>query len=306
MGHLRSGLGVLASGGCGGEGGEEDVGAVLRVFEELDLQATLLDDGRVPRLVLLPELEHDAGLADTTCSLRFTHLDEAQQALMRLRNALLRFLTANMHGKPYTRNSLPASVLKQRIRLIERFRTWLARFDGLRSSSSQTEDTVCRGNILLIHWHVSNMILEADYPADASVFGAIPNMRARTVLGLADSVIDSTRSHSAINTERKPQLQFSIETGIIAPLFVLAMKCADEYVSTRATRLLAALDRREGLYDAQSMVVIIEKFASARQQKRLQSDRESISEITSSSFEEEFSLDPEGRALRLDQLAERL
>ncbi len=204
---------------------------------------------------------------------------------MRLRNGLFCFLTANMDGKPYTEDPILAPLLKQKYRLTERFDAWMTQFNGLRGRVSQAADTTYRSHLLLVHWHVSIMLLESDYPTDASVFGTVPNLRARGVLDLAASVVSyDGYGTPASKSCAQPQRKFSTETGIVAPLFTLAMKCADEYVTTRATELLVIAERREGLYEAQSMVAVVRKFATARQRKDSHSDTQLPAQTTKFSF----------------------
>lgn len=50
-----------------------------------------------------------------------------------------------------------------------------------------------------------------------------------------------------------------MEMGIVAPLFLLAMKCHDGYTRAKAVSLLAISNRREGLIDGQMVLGIVER-----------------------------------------------
>jgi hypothetical protein len=66
-----------------------------------------------------------------------------------------------------------------------------------------------------------------------------------------------------------PARSFSSEMGIVAPLFLLAMKCHDRHVCKKAASLLATSNRREGLIDAQMVLSILERVAMLKQQEEI-------------------------------------
>jgi hypothetical protein len=308
MCHLKTGLNLLSPHDHRyGYEKAEDFDALSHVFEGLDLQATLFDDERKPHLVLMTDFEH--GNCDTNIinSGAFLHLDEAHHALVKLQNGLFQFLTTNVSHKFYTKDSLPASILKQKCALTKEFKSWLCRFNHLKTRKSQDEETMSRIQILLIHWQMSVMFLEANYPADQSVFAATPNFKAEEILNLAENMLRRTGKNNTSNKIGGDlRRNLSSETGIVAPLFALAMKCSDQQVCNRAIELLAASRRREGLYDAQSMVAIIQQFVLARQQKRPQFDEQCSKELTDSSFEKVFELELSTVNVCMDKLAECL
>ncbi|KAF2124247.1 hypothetical protein P153DRAFT_351139 [Dothidotthia symphoricarpi CBS 119687] len=291
MHHLQCGLNTLTSyRQVEGFHETQDMSILSRVFERLDLQATLFDDGRVPNLVLTSDEDREICTTNLGCVEAFSRLDDAYRSLIKLQNWLFHFLTKNTLYKPHEREAIPASVLQEKDHLMKQFNRWMVRFDNIRYQANQDDREQCGIQTLLIHQQVSSMLLEADYPADDSVFGASPNPRAEEVLGLADNVLRLTRHEITLGKTAKNSCRnFSSDTGVVAPLFTLAMKCSDESVCLRATELLATSQRREGLYDAQSMVAIIHQFRDARQQKRVRSEECRIEDATTPSLETLFA-----------------
>lgn len=303
--HLKNGLNLLAS--IGPEERSRDFSAQERVLEGLDLQATLFDDERKPHLVLIPHLNRGNFSADTTPAETFRNIDEAHRALVVLQNQLFHFLTENTLYKSHSRDSLPAYLLLRKRRLLKQFDSWSHHFGRLKNTVSQDEGTVCGTEILLIHWQTSVMLLEADYPADESIFGAISDPRTEEILTIAENLLERTERHRNSDSIRSNVWKsFSSENGIVAPLFMLAMKCMDEHVCDRATALLATSQRREGLYDAQDMVATIEQFVSARQNKRLRHQEQWDRPLTGMSLERTFESELNGPSVSMNKIAECL
>jgi hypothetical protein len=112
------------------------------------------------------------------------------------------------------------------------------------------------------------MLLEANYPENQSVFGASPNERARQVLMLIEDVLRHESESRPANDH--PARIFSSENGIVAALFLLAMKCSDENVCHRAFGLLSTSQRREDFYDAENMAAIVGSLLTAKQDKAVE------------------------------------
>ncbi|KAJ4372440.1 hypothetical protein N0V83_004214 [Neocucurbitaria cava] len=305
MHHLQSGLGLLATYQRDQKHREsDDLYALSRVFDVLDLQATLFHDERIPFLVLTTEEERETGMSDLLCTDGFTRFDDAYQALVKLQNWLFHFLTKNMPYKSHTGEATLAPILEEKGCLTKWFDRWMTKFDNLKNQTGQSDQMACGTQTLLIHWQVSCMLLEADYPTDESVFGASPNLRAEEVLSLASNMLESTAKENGVAEIAKgPRRKFSSETGVIAPLFTLAMKCSDEHVCNRATELLANSQRREGLYDAGSMATIIHQFKMARQQKEVRSEGYGVEEIGNISLEKMFALELDSVTGGMDKMA---
>ncbi|KAK2608323.1 hypothetical protein N8I77_006941 [Diaporthe amygdali] len=296
MRHLDSGLDLLSTGRHHNAG---DVDAFSRVFESLDLQATMFDDGRVPHLVL-PTKKAETDTAT------FSSLDEAYGTFIRLQSSIFHFLTSQLQYKFCTEGSLPTSVVEEKRLLQERSDTWLSAFKQSTCGMEQDKEKSSGPQILLVQWQVSKMLIEANYPTNDNIFGASPNFRAEEILDMAKEIL---RHSSQDETEPKQgtigqRCTFSSQNGIVAPLFALATKCSDENVCNRALELLSASRRREGLYDAESMAEIIHQFRTARQQKILCNDQVLDENLKGLSLESLFEQEIDGMTGGMDRLAD--
>lgn len=299
--HLDSGLDLLST-HCHRRELEDtdDLNQMSRILEGLDLQATTFDDGRVPRLLLSTEV-----LRDTAA---FQSLYEAWWAFTRLQNLVFRFLTTKVSYKFCEKDSTPSFVLKEKCLLLEHFDAWMARFEQSDFLEDDNKQQDPGAKVLLIQWNVSKMLLEANYPTNDSVFGASPNPWADRVLDMARDVLghcqwgDTNLDQGSVAQRRR----FSSESGIVASLFILSARCSDESVCDRALDLLTMSRRREGLYDAGSMVDVLHRFRTARQQKIMQSNEPGIENSTRRSLEAFFRRQIEGVVGGMDKLADGL
>lgn len=261
MRHLDTGLDLLSN-HCRGRRFEEDdhMGALSRVFESLDLQATIFDDERAPRMRLAIQ---DSGHKEAFCD-----LNEAYGTFKRLQNSLFHFLTRHMSFKFCDKESLPTHAAEEKRVLEDRLCAWLARFEVTDFTRSADKSEYLGGRLLLIQWHVSKMLVESNYPINDGIFGSSPNPRAERVLNMVDELRQYSRGReSALGSCDVGQRRtFSSESGVVGPLFALAAKCADQSVCDRALELLTTSQRREGLYDSGNMAEIIHQFRAAKSQ----------------------------------------
>lgn len=310
MHHLQGGLRLLSQHrqSCGNRD-SEGITALTRVFERLDLQATMFDDGRVPYLDLTP-VSIPEELADRPFdNVVFSRLEDACDSLVTLQNRLFHFLTKNLHLKTFEEEFIPAVILMEKQDLQDQFDKWKADFDKFAHHSDRCSRGNCGIPTLLIQWRVSHMLLEAEYPFNWSVFGAGPNPDAEEIISLARSVLKLTSERNAsMGATTTLRRNFSSETGIIAPLFILAMKCSDRTVCDRATELLSMTQRREGLYDSESMAAIVRRFTAAKAQRSLDDGiiREGTNMPLETLFAEELDKTMGGMDRRADYVQQTL
>ncbi|KAK2756925.1 hypothetical protein FQN54_004893 [Arachnomyces sp. PD_36] len=272
MRHLNSGLKILPSYRGKSWDDDEDLESLSTTFERLDLQATFFDDGRVPCLQLASK-ERQGDVGDSTRGRAFSGLEDSQRTLVSLQNWLFRFLIENIHYKSLVEKDLPAHILQEKEIIMQKFSEWARKFDDFRFWDERSDQATCTCNAqtLLVQFYISRMLLEASFPNNDNTFGASPNESAETILELADNILrratERDASDAALATKNLRR-SFSSETGIVAPLFVLAMKCLDVSVRERAVKLLRTSQRREGLYDAQTMITIVDKLKVVKRQKQ--------------------------------------
>lgn len=273
MHHLNGGLNLISQyGQPRGHEEDDDIKTLSSVFERLDLQATMFNDDRQPVLNLTSDWDRGGLITDGSVRMAFSRLDHAYDSLVKLQNRLFRFLTNSTALKGYDEELIPTGVLKEKQRLMSQFSEWRSKFDDFSHRPEHDSRTTSGMQVLLIHWSVSRMLLEAEYPFNETVFGAAPNIEAEEVIGLASDVLKATGERNAsAEAAKSPRRNFSSETGVIAPLFILAMKCSDKSVCDRATELLSVSQRREGLYDSQTMAAIVHQFRDAREKRYFES-----------------------------------
>ena len=236
--HLQNGLEMLK------RLDDADFDVLSRTLGGLDVQASLLNDSRVPQL--------SSNLYEP-----FTTLDEAYHGLMKLQNRLLRsFIT--------TRRDVPAPALDEKDTLSRDIHLWLQQYNQIEFTDKQK----AAAQMLIFHHKVADMFLEASYPANAAaVFEASPNPRVEAILDLAEDVLKYSPSSTGTS--------LTSETGVVAPLFALALKCSDDHVRSRVLQLLGGSDRREGLYDTKGMAKTVQEFITAREERQVFNEQSS-------------------------------
>lgn len=266
MRHLDSGLDLLSTHWKNrGLDHDNHLDTMCRVFDSLDLQATIFFPGRVPRLRISIEDDRDKEGA-------FLNLDEAYGAFTRLQTSLLHFLTTQIPHKFFDEGSLPPHVAEQKRLFEDRFRVWLSRFEQSDFTGNTENCDPFGAQLLLIRWHVSRMILAANCPINERIFGDSPNPRIEKILDMADELFCQSQQAKESLDQRKagPWRSFSSEVGIVAPLFTLAARCSDDALSERAVELLTKAQRREGLYDSGTMAEVVHQFRKARRSQVLE------------------------------------
>ncbi|KAI0411009.1 hypothetical protein F5X98DRAFT_71010 [Xylaria grammica] len=291
MHHLTNGLNILSHHLQNyRRESSQDITLLSGVFERLDLQATMFDDARVPYLVLTSEKD-DCQSAENVRreEERFSQLEDASDTLIKLQNLLFHFLARNSTFKSPTKESLPPLILKEKNCMIKQFDTWRARFSTLEHRAQPADYAALGNHILLIHWQTSRMLLFSNFPTDESVFGASPNPAANDVIDRATTILQLTEElNKASIAAKNPRRNFSFDTGIIAPLFLLAMKCSDESVCNKATELLVSSRRREGLYDGQMMATVVNRFRTVMRQDKSHGKERSVSKSIEHCFANEI------------------
>lgn len=264
MMHLENGLKLLPNSPAPNCDYQKfpDLSELSDVFERLDLQATIFDDSRRP--VLLPKSEDELFQESRT----FETLQDARNALTRLQNRLFHFINNNLVFKDCPADDLPGSVISEKESLLKAFVTWKARFESVVSCLEKDSHTSCGRKVLLVQWHLSRMLLDADFPHNEKIFCAAPNAEAEVVLKVAGEVVRVAEEIDVpTRVIRSPRRNLSSEGGLIAPLFVLGMKCSDQFICATVAELLARLKRREGLYDSQTMAAITRRLKLEQSQR---------------------------------------
>ncbi|RBR21702.1 hypothetical protein FVER53590_12817 [Fusarium verticillioides] len=265
--HLSNGLKLLASAQREKVAdGSKDIESMTTIFERLDMQASFFEDDRIPILVS-PEYKCEEPDHDPMPPHKdFLGLQDAQQRLVKLQAWLYHFVNKNSEFYQEAKESLSLDILEERSSLEQGYNAWIEGINEFENRDRHDDQTLHGIRTLLVHFHVCQMILQSKFPQDHSVFGASPNPTAHHILDLAETLLEHTiQVNASPSATRTPRRNFSLETGVVAPLFALAIKCSDDSVATRAAQMLASSYRREGLYDAQTMSRIINELKRSRE-----------------------------------------
>lgn len=232
----------------------DDMDEIQSVLVRMDLQASLFDDARVPTY-------QSSSLADCLNIPRFMTIRSAQKSLHYLLSSLWTFLTTNLSCKSVPLDMIPPAVTKEKQLLNLRFQAWEAACGQLAASlepkhvQARKDRSSKAGLDLLSLLHKANrLLLDSNFPHDPSVFSKSPNPPVEEVLDLSEKLL----SESEQNVSHGRRRVFSAETGVVAPLFLVAIKCSDPFLSSRAIDLLAKCSRREGLYDGELVLDILQ------------------------------------------------
>jgi hypothetical protein len=290
--HLRSGLVILKSAKAGRADGklsndfldsDGELEQLTQIFSRLDLQATMSDDTRMPFLELT-SAEERCGTTPTIPNTIFNNLEEARVKLDKLQNQLFNFLIRNNPYKFVLATDLPDFIVQEKHEMQKQCRRWSVALEAF--LKPQVESVAVKQSprdlesdmklqqgaaALKLHHRVAEMFLSASFPEDNTIFGASPNSDAEFILELVESLVQNSQKSSlnVASSSSTPARSFSSEMGIVAPLFLLAMKCHDRHVCKKAASLLAVSNRREGLIDAKMVLGILERVAMLKRQEEI-------------------------------------
>jgi hypothetical protein len=252
-----------------------DLNILCQILARLDLQATMFDDCRRPKIRLLDGMDMTA--SSYKC---FETIYDAQTDLTRLQHRLMHLLISNEDLKFRSFHELPEHVILEKRAIGEVFDQWSEKADQFvyekQAAHQQDEqytnahDTCVNGDVqaqdvalavLRVQHQLFHLCLAASLPYDSTVFdlqGRESSYRhtLNTVLDMAESAL--AQNH-ACGVGNRP---LAAETGIVAPLFYIIMKCTDSDIVEKARKLLVASGRREGLFDSRMVVAIAERIVS--------------------------------------------
>lgn len=281
--HLDSGLDLLSAHRHHPElENMDELNTLSHILERLDMQTSIFDDSRNPRL-----LHSTEALRDTAA---FQSLDEASWAFIRVQNSFFNFLTTRVPYSLSWEDSLLSSVAEEKRLLQDLFDGWISRFEKSGLGKDHEKQEYIGAKILLVTWHVSIMLCEAQYPTRDSRFFALGSTQPHEILDMAQEVLDHfQRGQKGTEKDLVSQRRtFSSESGILAPLIALATKCPHEAVCKRALEMLHRSGRREGLLDAGSMAQEISQFRSAKKNNIMNSDENGARAVGLTSVEKLF------------------
>lgn len=253
--HLQGGINLLSHWQSPGMKQCDDV-AISHEFERLEFQNTLFYDQSMPTRTFSRQENEERFTVRP-----FHRLGDAHCALGRTTSREWRLICDNLDYRFSPLKEIPEPLLREKSHLQEALAQWKLSFDVLEDHRGRDNDTTYQHRTLLVHWHIACMLLDAMFPANPDVWGVSPNPRAAEILRL----IEDALAHEQRLWSRSESTQFvTSEMGVIAPLFAVALRCADQEASTRAYELLCSMQRREGQWEGSHMASIVSKLRTAR------------------------------------------
>ncbi|KAI0815486.1 hypothetical protein GGR55DRAFT_686331 [Xylaria sp. FL0064] len=280
--HLSSGVAILARQKRSFDHHEvrdhEHLDLLENMLARLDLQASMFDDARLPLMKHDPTSKTEASSPNT-----FKTIEDAQSELTSLQSKKLQFLRYNETLKFWTEEDLPNDVKLEKQTIEAASTNWYEKLDRFvqdqtifpknsnSPETSRSEDGSAAQphecaqdpaiTILRIHYHVFRLLLSASLPYNPSVFGASSGTAHYNTLNTILDLMESTPQARGAGSR-----SLGAETEIVAPLFLLIMKCTDPTIFERALNLLLAISgRREGMFDSRVLAEIAMRFASQHQ-----------------------------------------
>lgn len=230
---------------------------LVDVFARMDLQASAFDDG-VALVSRRPPIENghveSDRLSDPSAMSRpGPHAAKYSLLLRRCFN----FLVENARWRRVGVAGIPAEALGTRRGLLNELQEWnqhLEVLDTEQEASPHLRSTIARSRF---HSAMISSLVAHCLPSSASTVPTLDD-RANELLHLANESIGVSDSRDKA-ADRRPKRHFCLHLGVIAPLFLLALKTSRSDVLASCLGLLRACKgRREGLYDADVVVEVIE------------------------------------------------
>ena len=222
---------------------------LAEMFARLDTQATLLGSAG-SRLLL--EADYEESDVSSDASLCFVNLSEARNRLDSIINAVFRFLRLNVAvGKQ------PSSflALSDKAKIGKRLDYWSIAFKaflGSRSGQLSAEE-VRSTRILRVQYTAIFVMHSVTLCESENVFNRfLPDFK--TIVASSRSVLVPGPNTATEST--KPT--FSLDMGIIPPLYYTALKCRDPIVRREAVSLISQNPHREGIWDGGVIVPLAE------------------------------------------------
>jgi hypothetical protein len=230
---------------------------LVEIFARLDIQSTHFGSN-APRFRLLTETS--AKSAETRIPETFSGLREARQNFDCLANAIYRFITIS--PDPAFHNPANPIAVTQQNGLLEKLQEWSQAFEmcwkRLSTSPSPSPGpiptapsreaktaTLLRLQYKFLHVKLSvcnSCGVETIYDDYINDFEAIISLAG-------DLIGDDGRNEAASSTPwRLPT--FSLDMGLIQPIYFTAMKCRVPQLRRRALSVLSSTPHREGMWDA--------------------------------------------------------
>jgi hypothetical protein len=227
---------------------------LARAFLRLDLQASSYVAWRAPAIA--GEKVSDAIPA------RFSSISQAKDVLDSITGQLYSLIRTVVEDYRYRKDEdVPLEAVAQAAQLKHALDLWDERFEKYlgRSTSKFSRQEQLVINVLLINHKISTVEAATCTHPEASIFDQY-DTEFDEIVTLAATVV------WVRNTASCHILKFSLNMGVIHPLYWTAIKCREPWIRQRAMSLLRSITFQEGVWDAAAQAGIAE-VAIAREQQ---------------------------------------
>ena len=194
--------------------------------------------------------------------MRFTSLDEARSYLfaevIQLYNFSRRTADQYRYRQPDT---IGLEIIAESHKLDERLQKWLQSFDSFieRSSLTMSRKELECATLLRIHYKVTKIHLFNCLYTEETVYD-------RSDDTFQDIVVLSESLLTTGSLSKSPSFIFSLDLGIVQPLYYAATKCRYPPTRERAILLLHSFPRQEGVWDSVVVAKLAERVKSIEEE----------------------------------------
>lgn len=156
-------------------------------------------------------------------------------------------------------------LLRQYEACFDRWCTAFSRFEESRGDSLTTKERI---GLKLLNMHKQNTMMYLEYVnvCEMERYSDIAppfswdkfNAQFAEIVSLAASIVDANDTGSPTATSVRPS--FSLDNGIIAPLYEVATLCRDPVIRRRAVQILRSAPRQEGVFNSHLSAMVAEKI----------------------------------------------
>jgi hypothetical protein len=184
----------------------------------------------------------------------FLNLEDAEDALFRdLHDVWIFFYKSASPCRYLAPESMPEFVLTEFKNLNERLSGWKRAFlsfeDANRASFSKRDAE--HASLLHIHHSTGIVSLVGELSPHEMVYDMFDDT-FQSIVCLSDQLLQARLSSPWSDT-------FTLELGIVQPLYITAVKCRVHHIRAAAIKLLGSVPRPEGIWNGQIMAKIAEQ-----------------------------------------------
>jgi hypothetical protein len=225
---------------------------ISEILRRLDMQATTFLNSRQPYLTATVDVETLDNSSGPSVS--FSSLRSAQSCLDEIEIRLFYILTTKSSALhlPWTRfnnHATSKQVLLQGIKV--RFTQWKKAFGDFSEYEANNMNARDLKLLQLLELHYQTTSLMLDLKVDISSVSSFDAQCAKI----------NALSKSLIQASSKTKLKFSVNTGIIAPLYFAATTTSCACIRQQSLDLLRSISWKEGLWDSKTVLQIAEHLS---------------------------------------------